>query len=525
VVRGGLGGGSVSEAVSRAKSQALWLAAGQISTRAVQFVATIALARLLLPEHFGKVAIASVVWEVVALFANTGVAATLVQRRERIEELSQAAFWLNATVSASIAALSLAVAAVAARFYGEPAILPIIGLYAASFVISSAGTVHAVLLTRELAFGRITVVETAAATTSAAVSVALAFAGFGYWSLVLHAPAMALLRVVLLWRLHPWRPRLSPMVALWGGIFEYGRWLLGADLVSYVNLNGDYMITGKVLGQHALGIYSMAYRVANWPVEAGVWLVARVAFPTLSGLQADPKRLADVFTKMLRAVALLAFPAVAVLLATAPDLIGALYGAERWGRAAPLVRILLLYVVFRVIGSPASQVLLATGRARMSFLFAGSVTPVLLGAVLYGTGFGMKGVAWATSLVLGAAAVGLTWLSCRVAGVGLRSLLAALAPGCAAGLGTLLGAWILPRALAAVSLLPGLSASGEGAAVRLLVALAAGGAAAGLVVAAAFPADRRMLLSLIGEESPLERIRGLYRGVFSALVARPKRPI
>src|SRR5262249_11281488 len=92
-------GGLVSEAVERAKSQGWWLALGQIASRAAQFLSTIVLARILAPEHFGKIAIASVVWEVVALFGNTGVAATIVKAGEIDGDLLDAAFWLNATVA------------------------------------------------------------------------------------------------------------------------------------------------------------------------------------------------------------------------------------------------------------------------------------------------------------------------------------------------------------------------------------------------------------------------------------------
>src|SRR5262249_39685338 len=77
--------------LSRARRQGIWLAGGQAATRLTQLVTTVILARLLVPEDFGKVAIASVAWEVTALFANTGIAATLIHRRERIEELSEAA--------------------------------------------------------------------------------------------------------------------------------------------------------------------------------------------------------------------------------------------------------------------------------------------------------------------------------------------------------------------------------------------------------------------------------------------------
>jgi len=503
----------VSEPVERARNQGIWLAIGQVAARAAQFLATVALARLLVPGNFGKVAVAAVVWEVVALFGNTGVAATIVQRRALDADLLDAAFWLNGTVALAVACASIGISFAAARFYGEPAIVPVLGLYALSFVISSIGSIHAVLLTREVSFGRLALVDTAAAVLSAALSVALAIAGFGFWSLVLHAPVIALLRSALLWRLHTFRPRLRLRRHLWKEIFGYGRYVLGAELAGYVSLNGDYMITGKVLGQGPLGVYSMAYRVANWPVEAGVWLVSRIALPTLSGLQEEPSRLAEIFIKMLRAVAVLAFPAVAVLFVTAPDLVGALFGAEKWGEAGPLIRILLPFVLIRAIGSPASQVLLALGRARLSFIFALTVTPVLLAGVVLGTRFGITGVAVATSLVLGTAALILTGLSCRAARASIPGVIASLGPGITLGVVALAASWA--AASSASSLSPGLPRIG-----RLAIEMASGALASGAAGWILFPEERRLVLRALGDLSPRDRLRQLRRGVTASVLGR-----
>ncbi len=513
----------MSEPVARARAQGPWLAIGQIATRATQFAATVALARLLLPEHFGKVAIAAVAWEVIALFGNTGVAATLVQRRDGIDDLCQAAFWLNLTVAAAIAALSMVVAVCVAAFYGDRDVVPIMGLYAAGFLIGSAGTVNAVLLTREIAFGRLALVDALVAITSAVVSVLLALAGFGFWSLVVHAPAQAVLRVALLGRLHPFRPKLHPRLDLWKEIFGYGRYVLGSDLGTYVCLNGDYMITGKVLGQHALGIYSMAYRIANWPVEAGVWIVARVAFPTFSGLQADPARLADVFTKMLRMVAILAVPAIAILFVTTPDLVALLYGEERWGAAVPLIQILLPFVLCRSIGSPANQVLLATGRARTSFYFGAVVAPVLLFSVALGARFGVTGVAVATSAVLGTAAITMTLVSCRAAGAEISRVVAAIGPGALAGLAALAAAGLAARVAPGLPALMGSDPSGPAArAARLCLAASGGAAAAWFVVRYFYREDYHGLLRNLGQDNAMERWRRLRRGVVTALVLGSK---
>jgi O-antigen/teichoic acid export membrane protein len=249
--------------------------------------------------------------------------------------------------------------------------------------------------------------------------------------------------------------------------------------------------------------------------------VSRIAFPTLSGLQDDPEGLASAFTKMMRMVAILAFPAVAVLFVVAPDLVGVLYGDARWGGATPLIQILLPYVALRSLGSPAAQVLLAVGQARRSFLFGIAVVPLLLAAVALGTRYGITGVAVATSTVLGLAAIGLTAISCRAARAPLPTVLAALGPGAALGLIALASS---AAALVAFSgLVHGVAPSISGAwarAGRLGAGVAAGGAAPWLAAAILFPEDRRLVLRALGEGSVSERLRQFRRGLAASVLGK-----
>lgn len=505
----------MSGILDQAKTQGVRLAIGHIATRAAQMLSTIAMARLLVPHDFGKVAIAAVTWELMALAGNTGIAATLVHRRDDIEHLSEAAFWLNMTVSTILAIAAMVVSFGIAHFYNDPDIVPMIGLYALSFLILSMGTINAVLLTKEVSFGRLGFVDATVALASAIGAIGLALAGFGFWSLVLHSPVIALLRVALLRRMHPWRPSLRARPSLWPSLFGYGRWVLGSDLMTYISLNGDYMMTGKILGDRALGIYSMAYRIANWPVEAGVWMVARIAFPTLSVLQSNPAELARVFTRMLRLVALVAFPAIGILFVVTPDLITILFGEARWGEAAPLIRILLPYVLLRSISSPASQALMATGRARTAFYFGATVMPTLLVAVAIGTRFGATGVAVATSAVLGTAALFLLILSCRGLGIRPFQFFPHLGPGvlvAATGMGAAsLVTFIIPQASDSVPLIG-----------RFLLAVGSAGLGIWVCASRFFPEDYRSIVGNLGAGSVVGALLKLRRGIAASLALRLK---
>ncbi|HWP93496.1 MAG TPA: MOP flippase family protein [Thermodesulfobacteriota bacterium] len=409
------------------KSGTAWVSIAHFGSNILSLITTVILARLLLPKDFGIVAIAMVVWELVRLFGDVGIAAKLIYQQEDVDRYASAAFWLNILVALCLTLLTVLVSPLAASFYDNDMVKPILMLLALGFFLNSFGSIHSTLLTKELDFRKRSLVEIGVTTISKAITIAMAFAGYGVWSLVIPEVFSSPVRVLGFWMVCPWRPSLKFGLRYWKEIFGYGKYIFGSNLLRYLNINGDYMVIGKFLGAGELGLYTFAYNLADWPVKNIVWIVGRVAFPAFSKLQKDLGTMKEVFLKMTRLLSLVTFPLFIGLLAVANELIPVVFG-EKWNRSIIPLQIIIGFTMIRSFVSPCGQIILALGRPDIDFKFNAVQVPLLLIAVLIGVSYGIIGVAIGMSLVVGLMGIVFLRLSIGLINLDLISILKVLFP-------------------------------------------------------------------------------------------------
>lgn len=418
---------SVSGLDRKIKSGTAWVSIAQFGSNVLSLVTTVVLARLLTPKDFGIVAIGMVVWEFVRLFGDTGIAAKLIFQQSDIDKYASAAFWLNLLMAFCLALLTVIISPFAASFYDNDLVKPILIILACGFLLDSMGSVHSTLLTKELDFKKRSLVEIGVALVSKLITIVMAFAGYGIWSLVLPNVLSSPVKVFAFWRVCPWRPSFKFSFSYWKEIFSYGKYILGANVLRYVNINGDYMVIGKLLGSSELGLYTFAYNVANWPVTNLVWIVGKVAFPAFSKLQNDLNRMKEVFFKMMELLSLVCFPVFIGLLATANELIPVVFG-EKWNRSIIPLQIIIGFTLIRSLVSPSGQIVLAMGRPDIEFKFNAIQVPLLLIAILIGVSYGIIGVAIGMSLVVGIMGLIFLRISIGLINLNFRSMLDVLFP-------------------------------------------------------------------------------------------------
>src|SRR3954469_9602329 len=144
----------------------------------------VVLARLLPPQAFGLLAMVAAIGLVLDLVKEFGLSSATIQKSDITHAQVSALFWVNAGVGAALAALLFLAAPLIAEFYGQPELEDIARWLAVGFVASGLTVQHWALLRRQMRFGAIAGMETAADLASFAAAIALAVAGWGYWALV-----------------------------------------------------------------------------------------------------------------------------------------------------------------------------------------------------------------------------------------------------------------------------------------------------------------------------------------------------
>ena len=426
----------VSQEVARG---AAWLIAGNLITKTVGFLAGVVAARGLLPVDFGVVAIGRTFAVLIQLLGNLGVGAFLIHQRGEVEEYCVAAFWMNLAAGVGLCGLQILAAPLVATYYGDPVITRIMWVIALGYLVTPLGSIHSILLQREMRFRAMTLRDLGLSGLASALTIAAVLGGLGLWSLVLPELVVGAAGVVLNWWLHPWRPRLRLSAGHWPRIFRYGRYLLGDGLLAFLNNNADYMIIGKILGPTGLGLYSFAYQRSMIVPDYLAAPVTSAAFPALAKVQHQRDALAHVYyrlakatlahspTKMVpalrsdgtsalgsrvatnrcsgahrlaKATALLVVPAVVLQGILAQEFVVTLYGAK-WSAAVLAMQLLLPYALTRGLCVHLGTLLNAVGRPDVGFKYSVAALPFLVSAVFIGAHFGVNGAAMATGIVFG----------------------------------------------------------------------------------------------------------------------------
>jgi lipopolysaccharide exporter len=447
----------------------LWQGTSYLFGKLSVLVSTLVLARLLVPEQFGLVAIAMVFVSYADSIADAGVAQALVYLPRTIGN-ARAALLCAVTSGMLLLAAAVFGAPLVAALFDEPDAAPLIRLLGISLLASGIASVPEALLRRELQFRRIGSAAMLRAVAVATVSIVLAATGAGAVSLVWGTIAGSVTYALTTWvfarpDVQLWRARWTEVRAVVG----YGLPAAGGILLSALIFNIDYLIVGRALGAESLGLYTMAFRMPELLIINVFFVVSSVTFPLYSRARSEPDRLRRGYLSSVR--------------------LQATYGVCAGVGVAAVVA-LALYAALRSLGAGANDLYKAMGRPGLSVGISLIRLAVLVPTLVVATRWGFTGVAWAQ---VGAAALFVLLMqsvALRVIGARWPDLLRALAPAAAGG------AAAGVAALAVVRLLPGPDA------VVLAAGVLAGAVAGGAVLWLVAPALGREVLSMLKRKAP-----------------------
>lgn len=420
------------------------------------------LARLLTPEDFGVVGFATVAVAYLAVLKDLGLGGALIQRKEDIDESAETVFAFNLVTGVVLTALCFVGAPLVAGFFREPLVVPLLRVLSLTFVLEALGSVQLVLLRKNMDFKRKLIPDVGRSIVKGAVSIAAAAAGLGVWALVWGQLAGVVASVILAWTVFPWKPRVRVHRRLVRPLARFGGPLIVTDIQFAIWSNLDYLVVGRLLGDVALGIYTLAYRLPELLIQS-VWRVLGGAiFPLFSKLQDQPALLRRGFLATIKYTQVLVVPMCVGLFITAEPAVRALFG-EQWDQAIPVLQVMCVFSLLGSIGVNAGDVYKALGRPGILAKLAGLELLVLIPALMVGARFGIVGVAWAHAGVAALDTVVRLAVANRMVGTTFGDIWRQMAPAVGAGV------WLAAAAAPAMWL-----ASGAGAFASLSAAAIAG---------------------------------------------------
>lgn len=378
---------------SRAISATLWSGADIFLRQSLQFVVSIALARLLRPEEFGTIALLYLFTGIASAFVDSGFSLALIQRQDITHTDESTVFWFNLAMGALVALALWATAPLIARFYALPVLVPLTMLMALNIFISALGSIHGTLLTKRLDFRTQMKVGAIATAISGVVAIYMAARGFGVWAIAAQAFVATCVTTALLWFFNRWRP--APVFSQTSArrLFRFGGYMLASNLIDTVYSRVNTLLIGKFYGVRDLGFYTRADSTQQLLVGALTGILGRVAFPIFSAAADDKAQLRRGLQLALRAIMLLNVPMMLGLAAVAEPLVLTLFG-QQWLPAVPIMQVLCLGGVLWPLHVINLNVLMAQGYSDLLFRLEVAKKILGVGLLAVGTYFGVMGIAW-----------------------------------------------------------------------------------------------------------------------------------
>lgn len=365
---------------------------GQAIQLLLSVTSTIVLARLLAPEDFGLIAMVLPFVGFLAFFRDSGLHMATIQQAEINHRQISTLFWINLGLGFVLMAMLGLLSQAIARFFGRDELVWISLAYAVNLLISGASIQHSALLSRQMAFGKLTVIGIFSQLAGIAVAVISALQGAGYWSLVVMSLATTLCQTILTWLASGWVPGLPARGTGVRKMLAFGGGLTISNLFNQATQQIDSILIGRMLGVTSLGFYDRAKQLFMMPLTQFMAPLSNVAIPTLSRLTATPEKYARTYLRIQEKL-LIATALLVTLLVVFGDLLITILLGENWSASGTILQILAIGGLIIPVSASVSWLLVSQGRSRdlaywapFSFTFRGF-------ALFFGAHWGILGIA------------------------------------------------------------------------------------------------------------------------------------
>ncbi len=374
-----------------------WITIATVVSTAFQFGQMVVLARLLTPAQFGLVALSNLILTFFQLFTNLGFSNSIIYKQESDRAVLSTLYVLNIALGLVIFGVVQLAAPGIAAFKTEPRLERVLHLSSFYFLIVYFGQIYLYLMEKELRFRTIAIIDICGAVVGTATTLVLAWRGWQELSLVVGQLVMQSLKTTLQVVLGSplFRPSFRFAFGQVNEHLRFGFFNLGDGILGYVQSNYDNLFIGFVLGNEPLGLYTLAYQLAIFPITKLNPIILQVAYPVLAKMQHDTAELKRAYLKILDILSYCNFPLLAGLFITANSVVPLLYGPG-WAGTVGLIHIFVFVGMMMCLSHPLFTLAFTKGKPNLLFYLNLATLVVKIPLVYWlGRQYGIMGAATA----------------------------------------------------------------------------------------------------------------------------------
>lgn len=337
--------------------------------QAIGLVAQLFLFAYLGKYEFGVFAIVSAIINFLVYFSDVGLAAALIQKREKPTETDlRTTFVVQQGLVLIIIGIVFALTPFFTQKYGlnrdGQLLLYTLSL---SLLFSSLKSIPSVLLERKLEFVKLVFPQILEQLVYNVVLVFFAMRGFGINSFSIAIIVRSVVGLITIYILQPWMPGFAFSVKTLSGLFKFGVPYQINTLLATFKDDGMTLVLGGILGPAGVGILSFAQKVARYPLTFFMDTVTRVTFPAFSRMQDKRADLERSVTRSIFFICLLVFPSLVGIVVLAPILVQVVPRYNQWTPALTPLIFISVNFIFAAATTQLTNLLNAIGKIKITF--------------------------------------------------------------------------------------------------------------------------------------------------------------
>jgi O-antigen/teichoic acid export membrane protein len=338
-----------------------WGVVERATTQGVSFVVVLLLARLLGPETYGLVTLAATIALLGQSLLGETFSQALIQQKALEPAHASSLFWILLCAGLAASLLQIALADSLAALFGEPDLAPILRALAPLLFIAALQAVPAALFKRELRFRALAAASVTGTMFGGIAGVALAYSGFGPWSIVANLLIQNALITASIWRQSPFRPSRSYSFSRFADLWSYGQYTLLLRVAAFTANQGPRILVGYLFGPIALGAFSLGLRMIEMLYQLLTLPAVNVAIAVIAKLRDEPKGLERAILDVTQLSVMISAPIFVMLALIAPFVVPLLFGPQ-WTESVTIIQILCAYGVVGACGLIWGSIIAGLGR-------------------------------------------------------------------------------------------------------------------------------------------------------------------
>jgi O-antigen/teichoic acid export membrane protein len=379
----------------------VWSFAERYASLVVTVASTMVLARLLTPLQVGIFSLCAAVTAVAGILRDFGVSEYLIQEKDLTRDKLRAAFGIAIVIGWTIGAVVFGIRGLVASYFNEPGVAEVLAVLSLNFLILPFASPAFALLSRDMAFKKIFVVQLVSNTVQSATAVGLAYAGFGYMSLAWAPVAGIVVQTVLVSLFRPADSFLLPSLKNTKGVLQYGSMFVTSRTIETMTRNAHEFVIAKQFGFASVGLFSRAFGLLELFYNNVSAAILRVATPSFANDYRAGHELGHTFARGTAIFTCIAWPFFVFIALMSKEIVNILFGSQ-WDEAAPIASILAIAMMPSYLFILGPNLLAATGHVAQRLTISTQYSIVHLIGIITASFFGLKTVAvvWGISQIV-----------------------------------------------------------------------------------------------------------------------------